>query len=89
MWNSFPELLIVCLTVGWVLTTWIRAAHGYPIEDALGGAVHRLSPRENAKRLNEQLAARDAKIAKLEERVRVLERIVTSRAHLDEEWLRM
>lgn len=85
MWNSFPELLIVCLTVGWVLTTWIRAAHGYPIEDALGGAVHRLSPRENAKRLNEQLAARDAKIAKLEERVRVLERLVTRRSDLEDE----
>lgn len=86
MWNSFPGILIVCLTVGWVLTTWIRAKHGYPVEDTLGGTVHRVSPKETENLLNEQLAERDAKIAKLEERVQVLERIVVRRADLDEEF---
>lgn len=89
MWNSLPGLLIVCLTAGWVLTTWIRAKHGYPVEDTLGGMAHRATPKETERTLNEQLAARDAKIAKLEERVRVLERIVTRRSELDEEFDRL
>lgn len=89
MWNSFFGVLIICLTTGWVLTTWIRARHGYPIEDGMGGAVHRTDPKQTEKRLNEQLAERDAKIANLEERVQVLERIVTRRPDLDEEFDRL
>lgn len=89
MWNSVPGVLIVCLTVGWVLTTWIRAKHGYPVEDSFGSTVHRAGPKESERMLNEQLAARDAQIAKLEERVQVLERIVTRRYDLDEEFDRL
>jgi hypothetical protein len=89
MWNSMPGVLIICLTIGWVLTTWIRAKHGYPVEDTLGGTTTRISPKESEKLLNQQLAERDAKIANLEERVRVLERIVTRRSELDEEFDRL
>ena len=89
MWNSFTGVLVICLTVGWVLTTWIRAKHGYPLEDTMGGNVHRVHPKEFEKKLAEGLAARDATIAKLEERVRVLERIVTKRSDLDEEFDRL
>lgn len=85
MWNSFAGVLIVCLTVGWVLTTWIRAKHGYPVEDTLGGTVDRAGPKE----IEKKLAERDAAIAKLEERVQVLERIVTRRGDLDEEFDRL
>jgi len=62
----------------WVVNTWIRARHGYPIEDGAGRPVHRSpSPDAVADQVRQALASRDATIAKLEERVRVLERIVT------------
>ncbi len=89
MWNSFPGVLIVCLTIGWVLTTWIRAKHGYPVEDTMAGKGHRVSPKETEKNLSEQLAVRNARIANLEERVQVLERIVTRRSDLDDEFERL
>jgi len=63
--------------IAWVLNTWIRARHGYPLRDG-SGRVHRgPSPDAIADQVREALQSRDATIAKLEERVRVLERIVT------------
>jgi len=85
MWNSLPGVLIVCLTVGWVLTTWIRAKYGYPIEDRFDGSAHRRRRKESRKVHDSHVAERDAKIAKLEERVRVLERLVTRRSDLEDE----
>lgn len=66
-------------TIGGITTTWIRAKHGYPLDDSMGRRVYRGdSGREHAARqIDSALAERDALIAKLEERVRVLERIVT------------
>jgi hypothetical protein len=60
-----------------VASTWIRARHGYPLGAC--GKVHRtgLPPEDVTRRIDADLAARDATIARLEERVRVLERIVT------------
>ncbi len=66
-------------TIGGITTTWIRAKHGYPLEDSMGRRVSRAdSSREEVARLiDSALAERDVVIAKLEERVRVLERIAT------------
>jgi len=62
----------------WILVTWIRAKHGYPLGDGAGGQVPRgPSPDAVADQVRQALQSRDATIAKLEERVRVLERIVT------------
>jgi hypothetical protein len=54
--------------------TWIRAKHGLPLNDR-----RRRGPSADdvAGDVKRALADRDATIAKLEERVRVLERIVT------------
>lgn len=91
MWNAdVLALFIVCMTVGCVVTTWIRARHGYPVENSMGGSVHRSGHADFEGKLDDELAARDATIAKLEERIRVLERIVTERASaLDEEFDRL
>lgn len=90
MWNSnIWALVLICMTVGWIVTTWIRAKHGYPVEDTFGGSVERTHHTDPVK-LNEELATRDAKIKSLEDRIRVLERIVTQRsAALDEEFDRL
>ncbi len=73
-------LAIIALSIGgWMFTTWIRAKHGYPVENEWGGTVHRTDP--DADRKIALLADDNAKLAgqvsRLEERISVLERIAT------------
>ncbi|HET7133263.1 MAG TPA: hypothetical protein VFJ95_13485, partial [Gammaproteobacteria bacterium] len=58
----------------------VRARHGYPLDrrDARAAGRHR-PPAEEIAQLKDAVAARDSTIAKLEDRVRVLERIATDR----------
>ena len=76
-WGFMPAIMLV-FAISWVVNTWIRAKHGYPLDDGAGHAVYKgPSPDAVAYQVRQALAGRDATIAKLEERVRVLERIVT------------
>ncbi len=74
---------IVALSVGaWVVTTWLRVKHGYPLTDDNGNTVHRTDPDAGRKIAllsseNEKLIGR---ISRLEERIAVLERIATDPA---------
>ncbi|MBK9431623.1 MAG: hypothetical protein IPN50_04125 [Sphingomonadales bacterium] len=80
-----PEMVIwivgIC-TGGWLINNWIRAKHGYPLEDEWGGktaltdSYHPEAERKIAllSNDNEQLTG---KISRLEERIAVLERIAT------------
>ncbi|EQB30986.1 hypothetical protein [Sphingobium ummariense] len=74
---------IVALSVGaWVVTTWLRVKHGYPLTDDNGNTVHRTDPDAGRKidllsSENEKLIGR---ISRLEERIAVLERIATDPA---------
>lgn len=79
MWNGFSWvwLLIICVTVSSIVSTWIRAKHGYPLERGRRRGGLRPPSEEPKRMVEEALAARDAQIAALEERIRVLERIVT------------
>ena len=74
----FVLAIVAMVMAGWVITTAVRARHGYPIEDELGNIIHK-SPveSEQTKALaaeNEQLRAT---VGRLEERLKVLERIAT------------
>ncbi len=72
-------ITIVALCMGaWVITTYIRAKHGYPLTDDWGNAVL------PAKRDDEQTKALVAEnerlketVTRLEDRLKVLERIAT------------
>jgi len=76
--GSFFVPIAALFFFGWIVNTWIRVKHGYPLGDGAGGQVHRSpSPDAIADQVRQALESRDATIAKLEERVRVLERIVT------------
>ncbi|MBN8830247.1 MAG: hypothetical protein J0G94_06355 [Sphingomonadales bacterium] len=81
--GPFFVLTIIGMSFGaWILTTWIRARHGYPIENEWGGMTARGdldAGRKIALLSNENGALKD-KIDRLEERVRVLERIVTDKS---------
>jgi hypothetical protein len=34
---NFVIAIVAMLTVGWLVNNWIRAKHGYPLEDEWGG----------------------------------------------------
>jgi hypothetical protein len=73
-------ITIIALSYGaWVVTTWIRARHGYPLEGEWSGTVTRQDPA--ADRKIELLTSENEKlhgqVGRLEERIAVLERIAT------------
>ena len=73
-------LTIFALSFGaWIVTTWIRAKHGYPIENEWGGMVTATSPDTDRKieLLSTENGKLVDKISRLEERIAVLERIAT------------
>ncbi len=75
-------IAIIAMSIGgWVITTWIRAKHGYPLEGEWGGTVDRSHPDADRKielLSNENGQLKD-RIGRLEERIAVLERIATDR----------
>ena len=78
--GPFFVLAIIGMSmIGWVITTAIRARHGYPLEGEWGGTVHKDHPE--LARQNQLLAQENdllrGKIGRLEERLSVLERIAT------------
>ncbi len=46
---GFIIAIIAMSTIGWVITSWIRAKHGYPLEGEWGGAVNRQDPEADRK----------------------------------------
>jgi len=67
---------------GWVISTWIRAKHGYPLENEWGGTVERKDPEAGRKieLLSNENTELIGKIDRLQERLSVLERIATDPA---------
>lgn len=78
--GPFFVLSIVAMSmIGWMVTTWIRAKHGYPLEDEWGGKTPKSDPeltRQN-QLLDQENQMLRGKIGRLEERLSVLERIAT------------
>jgi hypothetical protein len=86
-WGSpgFVIAIIAISTVGWIVNNWIRAKHGYELEDEWGGKTGKStknSPDEHRKieLLSNENAQLVGKIDRLQERLQVLERIATDPA---------
>ena len=82
---SFVVALVALSTFGWLVNNWIRARHGYELEDEWGGKT---SPRNS--REVEELRDENRKLVALLEnqgkRMETLERIVTDKGYrLNEE----
>lgn len=83
-WGS-PEFVIAIIAISygaWIINNWIRAKHGYELEDEWGGTSGKKSPDDQRKiellsHENEELVG---KIDRLQERLQVLERIATDPA---------
>lgn len=80
---GFVIALVAISTIGWVVNSWIRARHGYPIENEWSGTSDRtdVSVERQARLMAEENARLTQKVGRLEERIAVLERIVTDPAH--------
>lgn len=78
----FVIAIIAISTFGWRASSWIRAKHGYPIENEWSGTSHKGSPE--AERRIELLTNENdglkGQVSRLEERIAVLERIATDPA---------
>jgi hypothetical protein len=76
---GFVLAIIAMSMIGWIVTSWIRAKHGYPVEGEWGGMVHKTDP--DASHKIELLTSENDKlhgqVNRLEERISVLERIAT------------
>lgn len=74
-------LMIVALAVGgWLANNWIRAKHGFPIEDSWGRKVEPAANAENL-RLKAENRELNEKLDAMQDRVIVLEKIVTDRGY--------
>lgn len=78
----FVLTIILICTAGWILNNWIRARHGYPLEDEWGGKTIKSDPDSDRKieLLTNENEGLNNKVSHLEERIAVLERIVTDKA---------
>jgi len=80
---EFVLAIIAISTFGWLASTWIRARHGYPIENEWSGISHKDDQPGAARKIelltneNERLTGQ---VSRLEERIAVLERIATDPA---------
>ena len=65
---------------GWIITTWLRIKHGYPLETSWGTPLHPSTDREAAERiklLTTENAQLRAEIGSVKDRLQTIERIVT------------
>jgi hypothetical protein len=78
----FVILIIAISTFGWLASSWIRARHGYPLENEWSGTTHKGNPdaERRIELLTDENAGLKGQISRLEERLAVLERIATDPA---------
>ena len=76
----FVLLIIAISTVGWIVNNWIRAKHGYPLEDEWGGKTEAGDSGET-KRLKAENKELHTKLDAMQDRMIVLEKIVTDRGY--------
>lgn len=82
---TFVLAIITISMVAWVVNTWIRAKHGYPVENEWGGMSGKLADLDDPEAarhialLSNENADLKGKLLRIEERVAVLERIATDK----------
>ena len=90
MTGNGPMIAIMALgigmigVIGWVVTTWLRIKHGYPLDGAWGQAVYPKSndeAMERIKLLSTENAALRAELGSIKDRLATVERIVTDEGH--------
>jgi hypothetical protein len=75
----------VAIVTGWIVTTWLRVRHGYPLEGSWGQTIKPVTSNETIERLKlvtSENAQLQAEVGALKDRVQTLERIATDRGSL-------
>ena len=78
-----PEFVIAIIaisTFGWLASSWIRAKHGYPLENEWTGMTEHPASDRKIELLTSENERLMGQIGRLEERISVLERIATDPA---------
>jgi predicted metal-binding membrane protein len=86
MRELFPFIAIIVSigVVGWVVTTWLRIRHGYPLDGAWGQAIYPKKDEallERVKLLSTENAQLRAEMGSVKDRLANVERIVTDDSH--------
>lgn len=79
---------VVSISIGWVVTTWLRIRHGYPLENSWGKPVYPKNDQavERVRLLTQENAELRAELGSMKDRLANVERIVTdSGYHLTSE----
>jgi len=82
----FPFVAIIASVCvgGWVVNTWLRIRHGYPLDGAWGQAVYPKKDEEvieRVKLLSQENAQLRAELGAVKDRLANVERIVTDDSH--------
>lgn len=77
---EFVIAIVAISTFGWLANNWIRAKHGYALEDEWGGKTKRADSSE-AQALKAENRALHEKLDAMQDRMVVLEKIVTDRGY--------
>lgn len=81
---SFIVAIVMVCTGGWLINNWIRAKHGYALEDEWGGKTERkdtAASRAETERLKSENRELHGKVEAMQDRLVVLEKIVTDRGY--------
>src|ERR687894_755499 len=82
----FPLIVVIASVgvIGWVVTTWLRIKHGYPLENSWGKAIYPKTgdeAMERIKLLSAENAQLRAELGSIKDRLANVERIVTDDSH--------
>lgn len=76
----FAVMIVIVCTAGWLINNWIRAKYGYAVEDSWGRKVEPAANAENLRLKAENRELND-KLDAMQDRMIVLEKIVTDRGY--------
>ena len=77
-------MISIAGVAGWVVTTWLRIRHGYPLDGAWGQAVYPKTSSEEMERirlLSGENAQLRAELGSIKDRLATVERIVTDEGY--------
>jgi hypothetical protein len=75
---------VVSISLGWVLTTWMRIKNGYPLDGTWGQAVYPKNDQEAVERvklLSQENAQLRAELGSVKDRLANVEKIVVDDSH--------
>ncbi|MBP6441823.1 MAG: hypothetical protein KA252_04175 [Sphingorhabdus sp.] len=75
---------IVAISVGWVLTTWMRIKNGYPLDGTWGQPVYPKADQqavERVKLLSQENAQLRAELGSVKDRLANVEKIIVDDSH--------